>query len=173
MKRILFNLALCGASCGFLVPSFGAESTTSLAVAVQDVRLQDQGLLVGRAVTNQGAARPNVKVAVAFQGKTVAEATTNQNGMFAVKGLRGGVHVVQSAGKQEVVRLWTADAAPEAAAEGLVLADGQVVRGQQGGGEGGGGVGSFLADNLVGVAIVGATAGTAIAVSASSGDSSN
>jgi hypothetical protein len=169
MKRILFDLALCGASCGFVAPSFGADSTTSLAVAVQDVRLQDQGLLVGRAVTNQGAARENVKVAVAFQGKTVAQATTNQNGMFAVKGLRGGVHVVQSEGKQEVVRLWTADAAPEAAAEGLVLADGQVVRGQQGGG----GVGSFLADNLVGVAIVGATAGTAIAVSASNGDSSN
>ena len=169
MQRILFNLALYGASCSFVAPLFGADSVTSLAVAVQDVRLQDEGLLVGRAVTSQGAVRENVKVAVAFQGKTVAEATTNRNGVFAVKGLRGGVHVVQSDGKQEVVRLWTADAAPEAAAEGLVLSDGQVVRGQQANG----GVGSFLADNLVGVAIVGATAGTAIAVSVSNGDSSN
>lgn len=169
MKRILFTLALCGASYGFAIPSLGADSTTSPAIAIPDVRLRDQGLLIGRAVTNQGAARENVKVAVAFQGKTIAEATTNQKGLFAVKGLHGGVHVVQSNGKQEVVRLWTADAAPEAAAEGLVLADGQVVRGQQEGG----GVGFFLADNLVGVGIVSATAGTAIAVSASSGDSSN
>lgn len=170
MKRFLFNLALCGASCGLVAPAFAADAAPSAAAAVQDVRLQDQGLLVGRAVTSQGAARENVKVAVAFQGKTVAEATTNENGVFAVKGLRGGVHVVQTEGKQEVVRLWTADAAPEAAAEGLVLSEGQVVRGQQ---KGPGGVGSFLADNLVGVAIVGATAGTAVAVSASGGDSSN
>lgn len=169
MKRILFNLALYGASLGFGAPSFGADLVTSLGVAVQDVRLRDEGLLVGRALTSQGAVRENVKVAVTFQGKTVAEATTNSKGMFAVKGLRGGVHVVQSDGRQEVVRLWTADAAPEAAAEGLVLTDGRVVRGQQASG----GVGSFLADNLVGVAIVGATAGTAVAVSASGGDSSN
>ncbi|HEV7281229.1 MAG TPA: hypothetical protein VGN57_13580 [Pirellulaceae bacterium] len=170
MKRFLFNLAFCGASCGFVVPAIAADSAPSPAVAVQDVRLQDQGLLVGRAVTTQGAARENVKVALSFQGKMVAEATTNENGVFAVKGLRGGVHVVQTEGKQEVVRLWTADAAPEAAAEGLVLSEGQVVRGQQ---QNPGGVGSFLADNLVGVGIVGATAGTAIAVSASGGDSSN
>lgn len=166
MKRFLFHLAICGASCGTVAPAFAADAAP--AIAVQDVRLQDQGLLVGRAVTSQGAARGNVKVAVAFQGKTIAEATTNQNGVFAVKGLRGGVHVVQSEGKQDVVRLWTADAAPEAAAEGLVLAEGQVVRGQHPGG-----IGNFLADNLVGVGIIGATAGTAIAVSASGGDSSN
>lgn len=169
MQRFLFGLALCGASFIFITPAFGADSVTSPAAVVRDVRLRDQGLLVGRAVTSQGSVRQNVKIAVAFQGKTVAEATTNQHGMFAVKGLRGGVHIVQTDGKQEVVRLWTADAAPEAAAEGLVLSEGQVVRGQ----DANGGVGSFLADNLVGVAIVGAASGTAIAVSASSGDSSN
>jgi hypothetical protein len=168
MKRILFNLAFCGAGCGLVVSAFAAESAPKPAIAVQDVRLQEQGLLVGRAVTSQGAARENVKVAVSFQGQTIAEATTNHDGVFAVKGLRGGTHVVQSDGKQEIVRLWTADAAPEAAAEGLVLAEGQVVRSQ-----GPGGIGNFLADNLVGVGIVGATAGTAIAVSASGGDSSN
>lgn len=167
MTRILSTLAFCGASCGFVASTVDAGDTvTSLAVAVQDVRLQEQGLLVGRAVTKQGVARGGVKVAISFQGKAIAEATTNEQGMFAVKGLRGGVHVVQSEGKQEVVRLWTADAAPDKAVEGLVLADGQVVLGQCG-------IGSSAMNNLLGVAFVGATAGTAIAVAVSSGDSSN
>lgn len=168
MAQILSSLAFCGASCGFVASTVHAgEAVTSLAVAVQDVRLQEQGLLVGRAVTKQGVARRDVKVAISFQGETIAEATTNEQGVFAVKGLRGGVHVVQSEGKQEVVRLWTADAAPDKAAEGLVLADGQVVLGQGNGGL------SSAGNNLLGVAFVGATAGTAIAVAVSSGDSSN
>jgi hypothetical protein len=169
MTRILSSLAFCGASCGFVASTANAGDTmTALAVAVQDVRLQEQGLPIGRAVTKQGIARSGVKVAISFQGKTIAEATTNEQGVFAVKGLNGGVHVVQSEGKQEVVRLWTADAAPDKAVEGLVLADGQIVLGQ-----GEGGSGSSATNNLLGVAFVGATAGTAIAVAVSSGDSSN
>lgn len=164
-RKVLSLIVVIAAACGLGASAIGAEPT-QVPIAVQDVRLRDQGLLVGRAVTNQGAARENVKVRLAFQGKTVAEATTNQNGLFAVKGLRGGVHVVESTGKRELVRLWTAEAAPDAAADGLVLAEGQIVRGQ----EGADGVGSFLADNLVGVGIISATAGTAIGVSASTGD---
>jgi hypothetical protein len=67
-----------------------------------------------------------------FYGKNlIATATSDDNGNFAVHGLRNGGHIVNTGAEKELVRFWSSDVAPPAAsARMVVVVDEQVVRGQ-------------------------------------------
>lgn len=162
-------------------PAVAAEATakTSATRKVVDVKLNDDGAVLGRLVDRQGKPIANVTVNVASKYTKVATKTNNE-GFFAAKGVKSGELALQVANQTQVVRAWDAKMAPPSAAPGALLVVGDAVRGQcqagcqgcsscAGGGGGGlsglfggglGGGGSMLASPLV----IGAGVAAAIAI---------
>lgn len=100
------------------------------AAANSDVALRGGGLLVGQVVDQQGVAKANTPVSIQFAGKEVVSTTTDANGVFAAKGLRGGQYQILTPQGGSNCRLWAADTAPPAARPAaLVVAGNEVVRG--------------------------------------------
>ncbi len=98
---------------------------------VTDIALQDGGELVGQILNGEGAPQTTTGVSVYRNGKPVAHATTNQDGIFSFAGLKGGVYQIATPKHQGVYRLWAPRTAPPAAQQGLMIVSGkQVVRGQ-------------------------------------------
>jgi hypothetical protein len=102
--------------------------------AIHDVALRPRGLLVGQIVDPTMAPLVGKTVEIRADGQTAATTTTDANGVFAVSGLRGGVHQVIAGDSMELCRLWTPGTAPPQARSNLRLIPGQdtVVRGQWG-----------------------------------------
>src|SRR5207244_11669104 len=99
--------------------------------AANDVALRAGGLLVGQVVDQQGVAKVGTPVSVQFAGKDVVRATTDANGVFAAKGLRGGQYQLLTPLGGSVCRLWADNTAPPAARPAALIVSGnQVVRGQ-------------------------------------------
>jgi hypothetical protein len=107
--------------------SFGATNV----VGNSDVALRDGGVLVGQVVNRQGAAQPNTAVAVRYGNHEVVRTATDENGVFAAKGLRGGQYQLVTENGMSSCRLWAADTAPPAARPAALVISGEnVVRGQ-------------------------------------------
>ena len=105
----------------------GAAPTPS----ILDVSFGAEGTLTGQVLNAQGAPLAQNLVTVRRSGFDVASAVTDKQGMFAVRGLQGGVYEVRSAGGSGVFRLWTANTSPPATHSGvLIVAGEQVSRGQ-------------------------------------------
>lgn len=97
-----------------------------------DVRLDEHGTLRGRLI--DGALRPLAERRVALwqAGQTMAVVSTDDQGLFRVPLVRGGVYQLSVGEASATIRVWTAQAAPPAAVQQLVLMDAPpVVRGQQ------------------------------------------
>jgi hypothetical protein len=123
---------------------------------IQDVALRDQGVLLGTVLDEKGNARGAVPVAISRQGNVIARTETNASGQFAVQGLSGGLHEVQTPVGSGVYRFWAPRTAPPAAsAIAMVAPNTTVVRGQMGLGNGGGGFG-WLANPWVLAGVVAA-----------------
>ena len=133
MKSIRFvqKLSVALATVGMLAPNIGialgaqpqpaSQQSSAAAVKVVDVALRDGGVLQGQVVDGQGAAKANTPVTV-HQGKdAIATVTTDKNGDFAVKGMRGGVYVVSTQDVSGVVRAWSPQTAPPSAVKGILL----------------------------------------------------
>ena len=161
--RILRGAAVALASCGMMLPG-GALSAADQpkenvrdavqTQAVADVALGAQGVLVGHVVDEQGRPLDGASVQVAFGGTVVAQTVADQNGRFAVQGLRGGQHRILAGKTQQIVRLWVAQTAPPAAKNSaLIVNTPNVVRGQLGalGGLGGVGAVAGIAAGTVGL----------------------
>jgi hypothetical protein len=73
-------------------------------------------------------------VLVQVNGQTAAATTTDAHGVFAVNGLRGGVHQVVVGDSMQNCRLWATGTAPPQAVPHLRFIPGQgdIVRGQWG-----------------------------------------
>jgi hypothetical protein len=102
--------------------------------AIRDVALRSDGLLVGRVYSDSMQPEPGVEVTIRIDGQSAAATTTDANGVFAVGGLRGGIHQVSAAGAVENCRLWAPGTAPPSAKPEIRFVRGQdnVVRGQWG-----------------------------------------
>jgi hypothetical protein len=129
MKRI--------ARCTLLavVASLGIVSQSALAKgpAIPDVALQDGGVLQGQLLDRSGAAKAATPLVVAQKGKVVVIATTDKQGRFSIRGMRGGVYQLESEHGKGVYRLWAPKTAPRAAKSGvLMVVDDTIVRGQDG-----------------------------------------
>lgn len=115
-------------------PNTRGASVTATRAQTQDVALQEQGMLAGNLVDDQGAGKAAVPVVVTRQGKLVAKTETDANGRFEVRGLTGGVYEVQTPLGSGVYRLWAPRTAPPSAKTvATVVADGQdqsVIRAQ-------------------------------------------
>jgi len=91
-------------------------------------------LLVGQVVDSQGVIKPGVPVSIQFAGKEVVTTTTDSNGIFAARGLRGGQYQLMTSQGGSVCRFWAPETAPPSAKPAaLVVSGNEVVRGQVGG----------------------------------------
>jgi hypothetical protein len=96
-----------------------------------DIALQQGGLLIGQVMGHDGSARTGEQVAILFGDREIVRTTTDENGVFAVAGLRGGQYQVTTREGASLIRAWAPNTAPPAAREGSLLVVGdQVVRGQ-------------------------------------------
>jgi hypothetical protein len=102
--------------------------------AVLDVRLNAEGTLAGRVVTNQGS--PVIGAMVQLQGRhpdPPRMASTDTEGCFAFAGLSTGLFQVTCDSIVQYVRIWSLESAPPAAVARLELMPSATptVRGQQ------------------------------------------
>ncbi len=138
------------ACLGVMSPAatFGATPEVQVkqpASQVKDVELSVAGTLTGQVVDQQGNKLANVPVTFAQNGNQVAEAITNDAGEFSVSGLAGGAYQVASINGLTHYRAWSAETAPPAASQGILLVAPQsVVRGQCASGDCGGGYGQGI-----------------------------
>jgi hypothetical protein len=114
--------------------SFAGSNSQGYTPAARDIALSPGGLLVGQVLNDSMKPVRGVKVAILADGHTTAVMETDADGMFAVAGLRGGVHQVATETSMETCRLWAAGTAPPGAESHLRFVPGQatLVRGQWG-----------------------------------------
>jgi hypothetical protein len=128
-------IAAAIASVGMILPTSAVAATPAAPAKNSDVALRTGGLLVGQVVDQQGVAKAGTPVSVQFAGKEVVSTTTDKNGVFAAKGLRGGQYQLVTPQGDSACRLWAADTAPPSARPAaLVVSNNDVVRGQMPGG---------------------------------------
>ena len=135
--------ALCLACFGMIIPQgalVAAEKPQQQTTArMLDVKLTD-GSASGQIIDAQGNVLKGAKIALRYQNRVVAETKTNAEGRFAITGLIGGVHELETANGRIPARLWTEKTAPASAKPvALIVSDKNVIRAQCG--EGGCGVG--------------------------------
>lgn len=121
-------------SClSMMVPTAGlAAAPANLATdsLATDIALQQGGLLVGQVLDQQGAPQSGHGVALLQGNREVARTKTDENGVFAVAGMRGGQYQVVTDESSNSIRAWAPNTAPPTAREGsLIIVGDQVVRG--------------------------------------------
>lgn len=112
----------------------GAKQTTGQQVQakkVLDVSMDETGGLLGAVLDTNG--RPLANTVVKVTGREWrAEAKTNKDGHFYIRGLRGGNYQFQVANATEAYRIWANKTAPPSAKPGVLIVPGdQVQRGQR------------------------------------------
>lgn len=92
------------------------------------------GELQGRLVDTQGQPLAGAVVDIHAGNNSIAQTSTDAQGQFAVKGLKGGTYRIAAGNETRTVRAWTERTAPPAAKSGLTMvAQSPAVRGQFGG----------------------------------------
>jgi hypothetical protein len=135
-RNKLGTLAAAVAALGLVLPpSVMAAPPAAPVVGVSDIALRPGGVLLGQVVDPQGVAQAGKPVSIQFAGKEVARTTTDENGVFAAKGLRGGEYKIDTVEGTSSCRLWAANTAPPAARPAALVVSGEdLVRAQFGGG---------------------------------------
>ena len=110
------------------------KSVSEVKPVVRDVKLDQKGGLTIQVMDVSGKPVANSPVSIAFNGKTVAKASSNKRGEVQLTGLRPGIHAVQMPNDTAVFRFWDARTAPPGALKRpAVTVDASTVRGQFGG----------------------------------------
>jgi hypothetical protein len=138
MTRTTRQSVVCLLIVGMLLPyqhaTFAATADDASATSNQqplDLALAADGVLQGQLVDGNGAALAQRNVAIWSNGHQVAQAATQGDGTFCVRGLRGGAHVLTTDHVGTVCRFWSEGTAPPSAAQKvLVIDDATVARGQ-------------------------------------------
>ena len=111
----------------------GSPLLASEAVAIRssDYLLGHDGVLAGSVLNQSGLPVSGLPVHVLYEDHVIATAFSDENGQFAVQGLRNGQHTVQLGASIQPVRFWRNAAAPPAALSRMaIVVDEEVVRGQ-------------------------------------------
>lgn len=127
-------LGMCLPLPAMAAESHAAEpSTGAAAISVADVELGQGGLLLGQVLDAEAQPLVDSQVTVMAGSQPVATAQTDDNGVFAVTGLRGGMHQLDAGESRQFCRLWSPGTAPPAAESALqMVAGGDTIRGQWG-----------------------------------------
>ena len=144
MTRTAVGLALIGSLVpeyrawaqgpGQRLPAIDSPPVAAVpAMDMTDVALTSGGVFSGQVVDVQGRPQAGSTVAVSQTQQVVATATTDANGQFSIRGLQGGMYQVVAGQGMKSYRLWAPDTAPPGARQSaLLVAGGEVVRGQGG-----------------------------------------
>ena len=128
---ILAKAASIAVCFGILLSNTASAFAGNPSSVSRDVELTGDGTLHGQIYTSEGRVVQNAQVELRYQGTTVAQAVTGDNGDFAITGVRGGAHDLSIGTATTSVRLWKNGTAPTGSVPSLVLAgDDDVVRGQ-------------------------------------------
>jgi hypothetical protein len=132
MKHKWFGTVAAAIACMGMVlpPSVMAAAPAKPVTGGNDIALRDGGLLVGQVLDAQGVVKANSPVSIRFANHEVVRTTTDKNGVFAAKGLRGGEYQLMTQEGISTCRLWAADTAPPSARPAALVVSGEVVRGQ-------------------------------------------
>lgn len=93
--------------------------------SVLDIGLKQDGVFAGRVVDHTGTPAAKSEVTIRQGQQVVAKTTTDSEGRFAVKGIKGGVYEVASGTTVGTYRVWNETVAPPAAKEQALLVLGQ------------------------------------------------
>lgn len=128
------RLAAAVACVGMLAHPALAGAPIVADPAVADVALAEGGIFTGKVVSGQGAPMAKSAVSIRQAGSEIAAAVTNEEGVFAVQGLRGGLYQVVADNGVVSYRLWAPNTAPPAANQSALIVTGQeILSGQFGG----------------------------------------
>ena len=128
--RMSYWAASVACACMVLSP---AVASAAGGISPSDVTMHQGNTLVGQVVDAQGKPQPMAMVTVANHSAEVARVRADEQGKFAVSGLRGGVYRVASNGNEGIYRVWAPNTAPPVANQGVTVVAGKhVVRGQYG-----------------------------------------
>lgn len=120
-------------SAAFSVDQSTANSVDSSSTLIRDIRMREGGLVLIHVLDAAGKPLSGRVVTITHQGKTVAAARSNAAGHVWISGLRSGIHVMASGQTANALRFWTADVAPQFAADSTAIAPSQaIIRGQYG-----------------------------------------
>ncbi len=110
-------------------PLLAADPTE---VRTSDYRLGTNGMLTGSVLNQSGQPVSGLPVEVFHKDQRIAVAVSDENGNFAVDGLRNGPHTVKLGASRQAVRFWsTSTAAPPTAQSAMaIVVDEAIVRGQ-------------------------------------------
>jgi Carboxypeptidase regulatory-like domain len=136
MKLRAFQTLTAAVACvGMVLPQ--AAFAVQPVPQSNDVALRPGGLVVGQVVDPQGVGQAAATVSIQQGQQEVVRTRTDQNGVFAAQGLRGGQYQVVTEQGQGLYRFWAPDTAPPAAQQtAVVVTSPDVVRGQYGYGQG-------------------------------------
>lgn len=161
MKMVVAQRLAAALACVGMLAQPALAGAPLSTPAVADVALQQGGLFAGKVVNAQGAPIAKTPVSVQQAGQEVASTVTNEEGVFAVQGLRGGLYQVVAADGAVTYRLWTAETAPPAANQSALIVTGDAIVNGQYGPPGGGGVMAWVREHPL---LVGAGVAAAIAI---------
>jgi hypothetical protein len=131
---------------------------------IRDVALHQDGLLLGQVLSKDGTPVAGVPVTISRENRVLGTATTNEKGIFAFRGLKGGVYQLTSANGVVAYRVWQSQTAPPGASPAAIVVAGEdAVRGQLGCGC----VGMFLSRPLVIAGVIGAAIAVPLAIALS------
>lgn len=109
----------------------GTKSPTKPSVSVLDVSLTNEGALKGEVFNSKRDPVKNAVISVRQGRNEVAQVSSDENGQFAVEGLKAGVYYIVAGTGHGVYRVWGANKAPnKTLAKVKVISDRGVVRAQ-------------------------------------------
>ena len=134
MKFTSLKKPLCLLLTGMISVGTPVMAAGPVEIRSSDVSLTD-GVLAGTVLNTSAQPVSGLNVHLLHNEKVIASATSDENGQFAIRGLRNGGHVLQVGAVQQPVRFWGTQAAPPSAASKMaIVVNEEVVRGQQSGG---------------------------------------
>ena len=136
--KMLQKVAMGLACLGMVIPCpevMAATPQAKQANPAVDVALAEGGLATGVVLNAEGVVVEGAVVSLEQNGKAVAQVVTDENGRFAVTGLRAGGYVLKTGNQQGLFRFWAPETAPPSAHKAMAIVTGtkNVVRGQFGG----------------------------------------
>lgn len=153
-------------------------ASETVVIRSSDYLLGQEGVLAGSVLNQSGLPVAGLPVQVLHEEHVIATAISDEQGQFAVQGLRNGAHKVQIGASQQPVRFWSNTAAPPAAVSRIaIVVDEEIVRGQcgdscgEGCGEGFAGGHHGAWGTALGVLLIGGAVATTLALTLDDSDS--
>jgi hypothetical protein len=131
LLTLVKGAAIALAALGTVMPTTQVQAASNTLKVVRtdatvlDIGMKQDGVFTGRVVDHTGAPARGAEVVVRQGDKVVTTVKTDDQGTFAVSGLRGGLYDVSSGKTSGQFRVWTESAAPSAAKETALIVLGE------------------------------------------------